>query len=327
MKPRASLLIALLSALAPSFSLHAQDKDGPPVNGAAVLSALKQIKQQQQTDIKSTEATLAQNLMNEANSPGDALTYYIQAITATQFSGLGAKEPQAVMEWKKKHEAELRDPNFQQALSLHLAYLSLSVLHDSGVKTKDLLPRLLDYVQRVQANPALASQDLMIYPLPKSVIVASLGIGQYLTDNDTWELTPIKVDNIYQKVILPEYRIEKKATEIFQYWDARIQTAENTAQSLGRPLEMDKFNNVIKPALQWQRAEEYVNLGQPNNAINAMMAILKDNKYHPEASSWISEVEKLVTSTANAAPNPAPAPAPAGGAPVVANPVDPSAQN
>ncbi len=311
------LMMLAMLASAP-VSLYAQTSDGPPVNPAAVLATLKQIKEKQKADIKATESSLAQELMTTASSPTDALNYYINAVTAIQFNGLN-HEAKEVQDWKKTREADFRNPTFREALCLHLKYLSLTLSHDAGVKTKDLLQNLLAYIQEVQANStALAGQEeFMETPLGKSVIVRSRQIEQYVTDNETWELIPIKTDNMYSKIILPEYRLEKNANGIFQYWDDRIAREEAAVQNLRRPLEIDKFTNVTKPSLQWQRAEEYLGLGQKNNAINAMVSIITTNKYHPDAPAWIEEVEKLVNDSAAPATGAVPAP---GSAPVVVSP-------
>jgi hypothetical protein len=325
MKHKLSLLVLL--AMTPAcFCLHAQTPDGPPVNVNSVLAALDKVKKQQQGDIKSTEKTLAQTLMTYASSPSDALTYYMDAIIATQFDGQN-HESKEIQDWKKRHEPEMKDPNFKDALCLHLMYLSLSISHDAGVKTKDLLPSLIDYTQKVLANEAgLAGQEaLMETPLSKSLFVNSLQIEQYVTDNATWELVPIRVDGIYNKVILPEYRLEKNAAGIFQYWDAKILREETAAENLKRPLEIKKFNEVTKPALEWQRTEEYVALGLKNTAITHMLAIIQENKYHPDAPAWIDEVEKMVKELpAPAVPQPQPPAASAvptvGAAPAAASP-------
>ena len=311
--------LIVLAVLASTACLDAQTSDGPPVNPSSILATLNQIKEKQKADIKATESTLAQQLMATASSPMDAQNYYINAVIATQFNGL-SRESKEVQNWRRTREADFRNPTFREALSLHLKYLSLTLSHDAGVKTKDLLQNLLAYIQEVQSNStALAGQEeFMETPLGKSVIVRSLQIEQYVTDGDNWELIPIKTDNMFSKIILPEYRLEKNSNGIFQYWDDRIAREEAAAQNLGRPLEADKFAKVTKPDLQWQRAEEYLGLGQKNNAINAMVTIIKANQYHPETPAWIEQVEKLVGDST--APASSGTTAPVGGAPVVASP-------
>ncbi len=308
------ILIALvMAASASSSSLPAQTTDGPPVNVNSVLSTLGQIKQKQQADIKSMETSVAQTLMATSQSPTDAVNYYINAVAATQFAGLG-HEAKEVQDWKKKNEAELKDPNFRTALCLHLMYLSLTISRDSGVKTKDLLPGLLTYTQQVLANDtAMAGQEeLMETPLTKSIFVRALHIDQYLPDGSTWEMTPIKVNGIYDKVILPEYRLEKNANGIFQYWDARIQREGAEAANMKRQIDIDKFNKETMPELQWLRAEEYVGLGMKNTAITTMVSIIQANQYHANTPAWIAEVEKMVKSLpVPPAPQPATGTAPA----------------
>lgn len=317
-----SLLLAFVMAASAPSGMLAQTTDGPPVNVNSVLSTLGQIKQKQQVDIKSTEGKLAQTLMATSQSPTDAVAYYINAVATTQFAGLN-HEAKEIQDWKKKNEAQLKDSNFRTALCLHLMYLSLTVSHDSGVKTKDLLPGLITYTQQVLANEtAMAGQEeLMETVLTKSIFVRALQIGQYVTDDVTWEQMPIKVDKIFEKVILPEYRLEKNGNAIFQYWDARIQREGDEAANTRRKIDIDKFTNETKPGLQWLRAEEYVGLGMKNTAITTMVSIIQANPYHPSAKEWITEVEKMVKSLPQPSAPPQPQSA-TGAAP--APPTDPA---
>ena len=295
-------LFTLLACFSAASCLRAQQADGPPVNVNSVLATLNQIKKQQQSDIKTTETALAQELMNKASNPGDAIAYYTGAVFDTQFNGLN-HEAKELQDWKKRHEADFKDVNFKNALCLNLMYLSLTISHDSGVKTKDLLPTLVAYTQQVLADqPGIAGQEeFMQTPLPKNIFVRWLQIGQYVTDDATWELIPANVDDIYTKVILPEYRREKNADAIFEYWNNRILREETLAADSKHPLDAQKFNKETRPGLLWQRAEEYVLLGQKNNAITAMVDIIKNFPYHPNAPAWIDEVEKMIKSDAAAA--------------------------
>ena len=321
MKHRLFLLAFLLITPAPCCLL-AQQADAPPVNVNSVLTTLSQIKKKQHSDITSTETTLAQQLMATASSPADAINYYVNAVYNTQFVGQN-REAKVFQDWKKKHEPEFKDAGFRTALCLHLMYLSLAISHDSGVKVKDLLPTLLAYTQQVSENETeLAGQEeFMTAPLSKSIFVRSLQIGQYVTDVDAWEPIPINVDGIFDKVILPEFRNAKNATGIFQYWDARIQREETKAANSKRPLDTDTFAKVTKPGLLWQRTEEYVGLGQVNNAINHMVEIIKAYPYHPSTPDWIAEAEKLVKSVdTSAVPAASPVETPAAVAPATASP-------
>jgi hypothetical protein len=71
--------------------------------------------------------------------------------------------------------------------------------------------------------------------------------------------------------------------------------------------EIEKFNTVRRPALLWNRSQEYVNLGLKNKAATEMFAIIKAYPTHPDADEWLDTLEGLL------APPPAAPPAEATG--------------
>jgi hypothetical protein len=70
--------------------------------------------------------------------------------------------------------------------------------------------------------------------------------------------------------------------------------------------EETRFNQVRKPALVWQRAQDLLAIGLRNRAILEMVAVLKANTIHPQAEAWRKELEGVLatpaTTTAPAAP-------------------------
>ena len=300
-------IFACLIVTSATFRLHAQD--APPVDPKAVLAALSAVKAKQHDVIKSTETKLAQQFMALAASPTDAVAYYTEAIFNTQFNGQ-SHEGTEFQAWKKKHEEELKDKTFRYALCLHLMYLSMAITHDSGVKIKDQLPDLLTYIQQVKtdADDLYGQEEFMRQPLSNSIFVRSLQIGQYLADDKTWEPVPMNIDGMFQKMILPEYRRTKNSSGLFQYWDDRIQREEDSATKSKRTFDIDKFNQTTKPGLLWLRAQEFVELGQKNNAIKDMMTVINAYPFHEDAPDWIAQVEAMVKAPAI---DPAPAPVPA----------------
>ena len=303
-------IFALLMMSSAAASLHAQQQqDAPPVNVKAVEATLDAIKKKQHDDIKSTEVTLAQQLMAKASSPTDAVAYYMEAVYNTQFNGQ-TREGTEFQGWKKKHEGEMKDPNFRNALCLHLMYLSLAISHDDGVKPKDQIASLLTYIGQVRSNEdnLWSQEQFMGEPLSKSIFVRSLQIGQYVADVEKWEPVPININGIYEKVILPEYRRAKNSAGLFQYWDDRIEHEAEQAANSKRTFDTDKFNQSTKPALLWLRAHEYVELGQKNRAITEMLTIIKAYPYHSDATGWITQLQDLLKTTEVVATTPPPVP-------------------
>jgi hypothetical protein len=119
----------------------------------------------------------------------------------------------------------------------------------------------------------------------------------------TWELTPGSYDGIYQQILLPEMRLLKD-TRVVDYWDYRLKREADIASRSKLTFEIDKFNQVRRPQILWSRAVDLARVGQKNRAIDTMFKQIKEYPTHPDASTWITELEGLL-----APPAPVAAPA------------------
>jgi hypothetical protein len=158
-------------------------------------------------------------------------------------------------------------------------------------------------------------------PLAGSPVVQWLKLGDYVNVQG-WEQSPGDVNGIFEKIVLPELRTQKDP-RVLEYWDMRMKREADAASKTHLSFEVDKYNTVRRPALLWKRAAELVLLGQKNKAMSDMLGIIKAHPTHPEAATWLAELERLVSpappvpvaAPAAAAPPPALGAAPGGAAP------------
>ncbi len=128
-----------------------------------------------------------------------------------------------------------------------------------------------------------------------------------------WELGPFNVEGIYQTIILPELRAQKDPRAL-EYWDNKMRQLADRATKAKSPLEVDKFNQITRPALQWGRAVEMEGIGLRNRAITEMFSVVKANPAHPNAEAWMRELRNKIQ------PPPAPAEAASAAATTPATP-------
>jgi hypothetical protein len=133
------------------------------------------------------------------------------------------------------------------------------------------------------------------------------GQGQGLSRD--WEMAPGNVDGIFQKIILPELRAQHDP-RLLEYWDMKIKREGEAAGRSRLAFDAERFNQVRRPELLWNRAEDELALGQRGKAINDMFNLIKNNPAHPNAAAWVSRLESVI------APAPPAAPAGAASAPV-----------
>jgi hypothetical protein len=133
--------------------------------------------------------------------------------------------------------------------------------------------------------------------------------------NPVWEGTPGNFDGIYQSILLPEMR-NAKDVRLIEYWDNKIKREGEAATRSQKTFEIDKFNQMRRPSLMWNRDQDLAKVGQRNRAIADMFAQIKAYPAHPEAASWIAELEQMLAPTPTApASTSISAPAPNGPAP------------
>ena len=135
-----------------------------------------------------------------------------------------------------------------------------------------------------------------------------------------WEMVPGNVDGIFQKIILPELRAQHDP-RLLEYWDMKVKREGEAAARSRLAFDLDRFNQIRRPELLWNRAEDELALGQRGKAINDMFNVIKANPTHPNASAWVSKLETVI------APPTAPASTPAGAPAAATTPVAPPSAN
>ncbi len=305
LSPRAG---ACLSLLALAVSLRAQQPSPSPVDAAAVLAAIKELKTKQ-PDVIAREKGQVLDAIRAALA--DPIKAYEQATVAVEFQGKGGGNDSAkLMEWRKQNGELLRDRTFANALRLELAYLGLTWQRCMGTKTKDLLPALYDYTSQVTANyEALWTLKMADKSFNDIVFVPYFQIGPFINSLPDWDTQPFDVDGIFQKTILPELRKEKDP-RLLVYWDAKIQSEALRTDKQANGLAANRFNSIRRPALLWNRAEDELVLGDQGRAVADMLALLKAHPDHPDFDKWVARLTDVVTPKADASAVPPASPHP-----------------
>ncbi len=241
------VLLLAVAAWSTPLSLVRAQQTPSPIDPKAVLTAIKDLRTKQAGIITKEKSGVLAAINAAMADPGKA---YEQAVAAVEQQGQGvndtakapeppprpggrpsaAREADHAAEARKRLNDQLRDHDFVNGLRLQLAYLSLTWQHGMGVKTRALLPGLLDYTTQVNTNyETLAPLDMFRRSLGEDVFVAYFQIGPYINGLPDWSDHPFDVDSIFQKTILPEMRRDKDP-RLLGYWDGHLQT-EGPARS------------------------------------------------------------------------------------------------
>ena len=293
----------------PNAAVRAQQ--APAVDPKAVLATLKDLRTKQ-TGIITQEKNGVLAAINAAIAdPGKA---YEQALAAVEQQTPGnepapnlsprpginrppsaAREINRTAELRKRENDLLRDRDFINGLRLQLVYLSLTWQRSMGVPSRNLLSSLIEYTGQVtNANESLAPLEMYKKSLGESPFVPYFQVGPYINGLADWSDHPFDVDSIYQKTILPEMR-KTRDPRLLDYWDGRLQLETARASASGNNLTISKFNHIRRPSLLWGRAEDEGLLGNGNQSVADMLAVLKTNPDHPDFDKWASQLEGIVS--------------------------------
>ncbi len=291
MRPLFVVRLAACAGLLVPCALRAQSSP-PPVDPAAVLATLKDLKARQTQSIAQGKGQTLGSIRAALADPAKA---YEQAVLAVEIQGKGGNEGARIVEWRKQNADQMRDKNFVNALRLELVYISLTWQHASGAKTKELLSALYDYTSQVTPiYDSLWSMNLANKGLGDNVFVTYFQIGPYISGLPDWEMQPFNVDGIFQKSILPVLR-DLKDPRLLAYWDNKIQTEAGRLDSKANSLAINKFNGIRRPTLFWNRAEDELVLGDKDRAVADMLGIIKGHPDHPDFDKWVVQLTEIVT--------------------------------
>ena len=286
-------LAALALLAAAPLARAQQSTPASAVDADAVLAALKELKAKQAQVISREKQGVLAAISAAQSEPAKT---YEQAVMAVEIQGQG-NDGAKVGEWRKKQGDLMRNPAFVNGLRLQLAYISLTWQRSMGAKNKDLLPALYEYTAQVIENiDTLWSFDSLRKPLGDSVFVRYFQIGPYVAALDAWSDQPFDVDSIYQKAILPTLR-DMKDPRVLDYWMAKLLSEAAHVEKSSNNLALNKFNNVRRPELLWDRAEDEELIGLHSQAVADMLAVAKAHPDHPDFDKWAARLTELVKPT------------------------------
>jgi len=321
--------------------------DAAPIDFRKALTTLKNIKEKHNTEEKTMQSKVVQDLRTASASNATAIAFYQDAVAATQF---GSKDSPGFQQWMSKEADNLHSDAMQNAARLHINYLILSIQRSLGATTRQLEQPLLNHIAALTAagardsaiqldhdkataakdaagknppsrnrkpsanhEPLFRDQDLITQDITSSIFVKWYGVSQMLAGLKDWETVPGNIEGMYESTLLPYFR-QIKDPRVIAYWDDKIQQ-ESLRANARVAFKLDQFNNVRRPQLLWRKAVDTVAIGQRNRGMGEMLELIKNTPNHPDLPDWIAQLEKMIGGAS--------AEAAAAATPAVPKPVDP----
>lgn len=299
---RAYKTLALTLALSPL--LH-----GDPLTQAdreALIERLTKIQEGTDKRVEERFSSAISAYRNAMASDDAALEFYLKCIEKEQFDDKN-KKGQDFREWQRRQEGQLKNPAFKRALRHQLRWLVLT-LQVAGSKEPiaKWAPDASKIVDDVFADIAnLGGQREMLHQPVLSTIFAQVYEVSGLKLME-WPQSPVELNNIYGKVILPPLRRPDRVEDLRAAWTHRIQQEtlvvehwsrggdEKPGRDGGRTPEQEKFATETYPEYLWMEEEDVFKAGDQRGAALKMFQHLEKYMTHPKAPDWTRQFKDLL---------------------------------
>lgn len=330
------LLFCLLSIVSVSSlpSATAQDPPlPPPAHATQLLRELEQIEQDQKNSLNQAKRIAYQELLPGASSGSQAAQIYRKAIGSIEFDGL-AGNARRYEEWKKKNEEAMRSRDMQDALSLTIRYMLLSLERaDSGEGTRFVQPSLDHVRELTELYSSMGSgspgedpaRKILNESIEANAFSKWLGLAPYFPKNakgdsapsatTNWETRPGSIAGILSKNVRPLLR-QYKDPRLLETWDMEIQVQQEALEDMDKKFDEVRVREVEIPKLLFAKAKDAIVLGQSDAAVGLLFGILREFPHHPDFPSWV-ETTRGILQPAAVEPVEEPAPQPPAGQAVI----------
>ena len=139
-----------LASLLCAGTLSAQ-QDAPPVDVAALLQALRGIKDQQAQLTKAAKQKALQQVQAAAASAPAAAAAWEEAVRVSQFAGAAGSQ---FKEWRDREGEALKEKEAANAAQLHFKWMALTLQRSIGTPVKDMLPQVVAFTKEIAADDA-----------------------------------------------------------------------------------------------------------------------------------------------------------------------------
>ena len=308
-KPRMKIH-ALLAALA--FAGHALHAD--PLTSAdreALLEKLEQLRNTVDSQVDARFRAAIAAYQSAAGSEASVSDFYLNCVEKVDFKDQQRKNSD-FREWKRKEADRLSAPGFADALRLQLRWLILTLRAASqNADRSQIASSAQDIVNTIVRDAAKLKDHRQILDeaVTSSVFARAYEINNVRLEN--WPLAPGKIGQVYDQVLLPPLRAQRKTADLRAAWIRRIQQEmairENTsadgetnnrkiglASALRSP-EYERFMSETLPELQWKMEVDLYSHGDERQAAMNMLGHLEKNLTHRSARDWGEQFIQLIS--------------------------------
>jgi hypothetical protein len=222
------------------------------------------------------------------------------------------KKTSEFREWKRREADLLSDASFRLALRYQLRWLILTLRASSedadmnaiAVDAQEIVDAVFQDVTKLGTQAQILRQ-----PVTATVFAKAYEIGSL--QKEGWPLSPLQLDQIYDKVIFPILRMPSRLESLRGAWIKRIQqegiAAENWSgdgrgrrggngvSAEQRAVNSGRFATETLPELQWNMEMDLFRSGDESGAAKRMLAHIHNHITHKSARDWSEQFTTLLS--------------------------------
>ncbi|MBJ05967.1 MAG: hypothetical protein CMO40_02455 [Verrucomicrobiaceae bacterium] len=299
MKPISLLCLALLTT-----PLKGDPEKLSALDAQLLLEKIKELREGSNKLVGARYTTAHSAFRSAIQSDSAAHALYLNCVEKVQFEDQ-QKSGSDFRDWKRRHNDRTDTPAFRRALRHQLNWLLLTLQAASEPTGSDKIwARALDQIDTIfkDAEDLEGSQQLLRQNVLNTVFAEAYSVDNIdLTD---WPTSPLQLEAVYEGLVLPALRSVKTLAELDQAWEKRIvhegaliQAWDKPKKGLARPeysAAMEKFLQVRRPDLQWQKEMDFFGVGDQKAASLRMLKHLETHAAHRDCAKWIGEFQAAV---------------------------------
>ena len=307
MKPLALIfLFSTFAQLATAENLTSGDRE-------ALLEKLEKIRNTANTKVDDRFKAAMSAFKSAMGSDDSAVELYLKCEEMVSFDEMKKKSGD-FRDWKRVNAERLSDKDFKLALRQQLRWLVLTLEAASKNPNRDQLAidgaKILESIV-TQAKDLSGHRDVLLQNVTDSVFARAYDINGIKLEN--WPLSPVMIQLIYERVLLPPLRSPKRLPALKSAWTKRM-IQESTLMDLWsgapgeklkagiRSPEYDKFVTDTIPKLQWASEVDLFEAGDQRAAALRMLAHIEKNITHEAAPQWATDFRKLLQGESKSVP-------------------------
>ncbi|WP_411847153.1 hypothetical protein AAFN60_06885 [Roseibacillus persicicus] len=230
-----------------------------------------------------------------AGSDDKAHEFYLSCVEKVRFQD-EKKSAQDFRDWKRRHKDREDSDGFRRVLRHQLNWLLLTIdaANAKEGSESELSTRAVTALDAILGDPVLEGPQFGALEQDVTKTVFALAYG--LRGEGKWPVSPMKLEDVYKKHILPPLAEKKDVAAYRNAWrkwmsqEAKLQEVRAAAPDKGeRSAAYERFLVEKRPQMLWDLEKAIFEMGDQKGAALAMLSHLEAHAGHKNEIQWTKD--------------------------------------